>query len=369
MMKIKIPNPGKAININHNMTSQFVHSTDEKWQQVKEAAQHDFYHLPEYVKLDADQVGGKAVCWIMESDSYTVWIPLIERKLPDNISKGKNYYDLTSPYGYPGILFDRPVFPHQLNDVIRRFKNDAGEHNYITTFIRMNPIINPFSWQQDDLIRQRYHGFTITVPLFESFQIIRKGYSQNHRKNIRQLNNDGFTFSINSHCSCKEFISIYIQTMDRLNASDYYYFSEDYFHSLFEILDDKLLLALVHSPDGKAVSGGLLTDFNGIIQSHLTATRTAYLEHAPSKLLFDGIIQQAVNMERKWLHLGGGLNSREDSLYRFKKGFSPIKNQFSTLRIIHDKQRYNNLNYVALNESGKDKFEDMEFFPLYRHQF
>lgn len=92
------------------------------------------------------------------------------------------------------------------------------------------------------------------------------------------------------------------------------------------------------------------------------------MEYAPSKLMFDGVIEWATRSSQKWLHLGGGVNSKEDSLYRFKKGFSPIKNQFTTLRIIHDQQRYNNLNYVALQENDQTEFDDKDYFPLYRQK-
>lgn len=348
------------------MNSEFVNSSDERWHAVKQVKNYDFYHLPEYVALDSRLINGKPVCWVAETDRLTAWIPLIKRRIPDCISKGKDYYDLASPYGFPGILFDVQPEPCELNSLISRFKADAAKRNFITSFLRINPITNPFTWQQDDLIEQVYHGYTITVPLDKRYEAIRKGYSSNHRQNIRKLQRKGFEFTIEDRACYREFISIYEETMNRLNASDYYHFSEKYFEILFNILGDHIHLALVYNKCGKSVAGGLITDFNGVMQSHLTATRTSYLRDAPSKLLFDGVVQWAANTGRKWLHLGGGLNSREDSLYRFKKGFSPIKNQFSTLHIVHDKQRYNNLNYVSLSENNKEEFEDPGYFPLYR---
>lgn len=348
------------------MNSEFINKSDERWHAVKEVRDHDFYHLPEYVALDSKLTNGTPVCWVAETAEFRAWIPLIKRRIPDCISKGKNYFDLTSPYGFSGILFDVQPEPYELNRLIWKFNKDAARNNYITSFLRMNPISNPFTWQQNDLIEQVYHGYTITVPLNNRFETIRKGYSSNHKKNIKQLQREGFIFSMDTKECCKAFIPIYEETMNRLNASKYYFFPEKYFEILFKILGSNIHLAMVYDKCGNPAAGGIITDFNGILQSHLTATRTSYLRDAPSKLLFDGVIKWAANSGRKWLHLGGGLNSKEDSLYRFKKGFSSIKNQFSTLHIIHDKQRYNNLNYVALNEGGKKEFEDPDFFPLYR---
>ncbi len=349
------------------MYSGFIEKSGEKWHQLKQADNYDFYHLPEYVALDAELIGGEPICWVGETQQGKVWIPLIKRKIPNCIAKGKDYYDLTSPYGYPGILLESPLSPDSLNTIMYKYKDDAAKENFITSFLRMNPLSNPFIWRQDDLIEQKYHGFTITVPLDISVDEIRGNYSSNHRQDIRNLKENKFQIVIDDHNYYKDFITIYRESMDRLNASDYYYFSQNYFDKIFEILGENVHLVIITDKTGEDVAaGGLFTDFNGIVQSHLSATKTAYMDQAPSKLMFDGVIEWAAGNSHRWLHLGGGVNSKMDSLYRFKKGFSPIKNQFTTLRIIHDEQRYNNLNYVALQESEKSEFEDQDFFPLYR---
>lgn len=352
------------------MVSAFVEKDGEKWHQVKHLAHYDFYHLPEYVELDANIIDGMPVCWVGETKQGKVWIPLIKRKIPDPIAKGKEYYDLTSPYGYPGILFENPLSPDLLNTVLAQYVEDAAQENYVTSFLRMNPLTNPFIWRQDDHVEQKYHGFTISVPLNLSLDKIRGNYSSNHRNDIRKLKKQNFQFFLDDLSFYEDFLKIYKESMDRLDASNYYYFSKDYFDHIFEILGENIhLVTITESTGEEVVAGGLFTDFNGIIQSHLSATKSSYMSHAPSKLMFDGVIEWAASNSHRWLHLGGGVNSCNDSLYRFKKGFSPIKNQFTTLRIIHDEQRYNNLNYIALQESGKKEFEDFDFFPLYRQTF
>ncbi len=351
------------------MVSAFIEKGGEKWHQVKQSDHYDFYHLPGYVELDANIICGTPICWVGETNEGKVWIPLIRRRVPDVIAKGKEYYDLTSPYGYPGILLEAPLSPDVLNKILYKFSDDAAHENYITSFLRMNPLSNPFIWRQNELIEQKYHGFTISVPLDAEPVALRGNYISNHRQDIRKLKEQGFQFFIDDMRYYNDFLAIYEESMDRLDASDYYYFSEGYFDKIFDILQDKVHLAIVTDKTGEEVAaGGLFMDFNGIVQSHLSATKTTYMNQAPSKLMFDGVIEWAAESNHKWLHLGGGVNSREDSLYRFKKGFSPIKNQFTTLRIIHDQQRYNNLNYIALQENGKKEFDDLDYFPLYRQQ-
>lgn len=348
--------------------SEFVSSSDPQWQEVREVEGYDFYHLPEYAKLDASLVGGTPICWTAETRNNKTWIPLIERRIPDSISKSKNYVDYSSPYGYPGILFSSPVSHEQLNSIIRQFQADGADSgNCVTSFLRLNPILNPFVWQKDDLIEQADHGHTITVPLDEDLEEIENNFYSSYRRAIKKLLDEGFTFILNDRSRLDDFLAIYKDTMDRLEASDYYYFPETYFEQLFDMMGDKAYLSCVTDKNNEMAAAGIFTDFNGVIQSHLAATSTTHLEHSPSKLLYYGLIEWATaNSNHKWLHLGGGLNSKEDSLYKFKRGFSPIENQFSTLRIIHDKQAYNNLNYNALVEAGREEFEDPDYFPLYR---
>lgn len=351
-----------------DIRSEFVDSSDAQWHEVRQVAEHDFYHLPEYAELDANLVGGTPRCWTAETKEGKVWIPLIERKVPDAVSKGKDYADYVSPYGYPGILFSNPVSHEQLNNIIRRFQADGAEReNCVVSFLRLNPILNPFVWQKDDLIEQVDHGHTITVPLDEDLEEVEDNFYSSYRRAIKKLLDEGFTFVLDDRSRFSDFLAVYNDTMNRLDASDYYYFSEHYFEQLFDMMGDKIYLSSVLDNNDEMVAGGIFTDFNGVVQSHLAATKTAYLEHSPSKLLYYGLIEWATaGSGHKWLHLGGGLNSKEDSLYKFKRGFSPIENQFSTLRIVHNKQTYNNLNYNALVESGREKFEDPDYFPLYR---
>jgi len=351
------------------MISTFVERTGEKWHRIKQDEHYDLYHLPEYVELDARIVNGTPICWVAETAAGNVWIPLIKRKIPDNVAKGKSYYDLTSPYGYPGIHFEQPLPPQMLNSVLAQYMNDAKEEGYITSFLRMNPLSNPYIWQQNKFVEQKYHGFTISVPLDQELERIRKNYSSNHRQDIRKLREQGFKFFLDDMSYYDQFLMIYEESMDRLDASDYYYFSKEYFDSIFEVLHDKVHLAIVTEETGdEVVAGGLFTDFSDIIQSHLSATKTSYMEYAPSKLMFDGIIDWASESSYKWLHLGGGVNSEEDSLYRFKKGFCHIKNQFTTLRMVHDQQCYNNLNYIARQKTEQKECDDLNYFPLYRQK-
>ena len=65
------------------------------------------------------------------------------------------------------------------------------------------------------------------------------------------------------------------------------------------------------------------------------------------------------------MHLGGGVGSADDSLLRFKLGFSPLRHGFSTLRVVIDEPEYRRL--VAAHGGVLDPESRSGFFPAYRH--
>ncbi len=68
----------------------------------------------------------------------------------------------------------------------------------------------------------------------------------------------------------------------------------------------------------------------------------------------------------QFFHLGGGLGSSEDSLYRFKKALNKNGDkQFCISKDCFDKEQYNHL--VNLRKAKDPTFnENGTFFPLYR---
>jgi hypothetical protein len=65
------------------------------------------------------------------------------------------------------------------------------------------------------------------------------------------------------------------------------------------------------------------------------------------------------------LHLGGGLGGGEDSLFRFKAGFSKCRARFTTLRWVFDTEANDRIESVWRKVHATDTFEP-DFFPRYR---
>jgi hypothetical protein len=171
-----------------------------------------------------------------------------------------------------------------------------------------------------------------------------------------------------------EFIAVYHQTMSRLQANSCYCFSNDYFEEFRSVLGSRAHLCSILSPGGEMAACGLITATEGIIQIHLAATATPYLDKAPSKLMFDAVRRWAQAKGEKELHLGGGVGGTNDSLFRFKSGFSKCHADFHTYRMIFNPTRYSKLVREWMKSRiaqevpcvPEDDFDG--FFPLYRKQ-
>ena len=85
---------------------------------------------------------------------------------------------------------------------------------------------------------------------------------------------------------------------------------------------------------------------------------------ATNLLLYETALWGNANGYRTF-HLGGGLGSSEDSLYKFKKSF----NRYSERRFFIGKKWFNTKVYeklVEIRKNEKDFDEKSTFFPLYR---
>lgn len=312
----------------------------------------EFYQKPFYLKMEADRISGTPVYYKYEDKHATFIIPLIKRFIE------KDYYDVISPYGYSGFL-STDNSPEFFAEALHHFDIFCKNNNIITSFIRLHPF-NNYILAENNRITQILHGKVIFFSLKRKYEELYSDYSSNHKRGIKKLQKQGFTIKQGSADDIKEFISIYNQTMKRLEAKEFYFFDENYYKALMS--NEKCELIFVQSPDKTLCAAALFVISSENIQYHLGGTLTEFLQDAPIKLIFDFIIHSYSNMNMKF-NLGGGLGGNEDSLYKFKEGFSNEKIKFSTLRMVHNQDVYNNL---TTNFTKDQRKEFSGFFPLYR---
>jgi hypothetical protein len=208
------------------------------------------------------------------------------------------------------------------------------------------------------------HGQTVYVDLAALPADARAGYRRAHRYDVRQLEASGFRAVVDDWHLYDEFIRLYLGTMDRVESSDYYRFSPDYFAALRSALGDRLHLCSVLAPDGAVAAGGLFVECGPLMQYHLSGTSSVHARSAPTKLMLDCMIREGVARGLRHLHLGGGVGCREDNLFLFKAGFSSLRAEFHSYREVLQPAAYQDL--CRRRSCDTDPTDLMGFFPAYR---
>lgn len=323
---------------------------------VKSSNVHDFHHTSYYHSIDNSFTNKMFVGY--DGEDF-IALPLVIRPIGDT-----NFFDCTSVYGYAGPITNKSNF--NFNDDFKiffkkSFDNYCFDNSIISAFSRLHPLID-----QSDF----FNNFgkivdvnkTISIDLTISPEQQRVQYRKSNKSEINQLKRKGFTVEeAANQDDIDAFVSIYYETMERVSATSGYFFSREYFNSFLNNsnFESKLLLAKY---DNKVVAGAIFTLTEKIMQYHLAGTTEQYIKETPMKLILDEARLLGNQLHLQDLHLGGGVGgSDEDSLFRFKSGFSNKQCDFKVWQYIIDTDKYNELSEKITNKNSN-------FFPLYRSE-
>lgn len=274
--------------------------------------------------------------------------------LKGKIEKGR-YFDLASPYGYGGFITDNVLTVKMMEEYISYCK----ENNIVSEFVRFNPMLD-----NQEFCKEYYTthclGNTISIDL-ESEEVVWSNFSSKNRNMIRKAIKEGVEVRhTNEKWIINNFMELYNQTMDRDNATDYYYFKKDYYETFNDNLpsEHEIFYAV---KDEEIIAAAIMLFANNNVHYHLSASNMVGRKYAATNLIISETAKFGVEKGYKGFHLGGGVGAAEDSLYSFKKAFykgEPKK--YFIGKLTFDTEVYNEL----VNISGVP--EETGFFPKYR---
>lgn len=337
--------------------ARFLDVTSPRWAEILTEAPHDFYHLPEYVALSADQEQGEARALCVEDGAGSLLLPLIIRPIP-----GTGRLDATSPYGYPGPLATGATDATFLSRALQSSVGLLRSEGIVSLFVRFHPILNERI--PEDFGEVVCHGHTVSIDLLLPATTIWAQTRHGHRQDIKKAMASGLTARIDlTFERYPEFKRLYRATMERRAAASYYFFGDSYLDRLREVLGERLHLCVVE--EGDTVAGAaLFVETGGIVQYHLACTDEAYTRSGSSKLALHHVVGWAKERGNCCLHLGGGVGGADDPLFGFKSGFSPKRHVFQTLRVVIDEEAYRRL--TALRDPSVYPDVLGGYFPAYR---
>lgn len=355
------------------MNIQVIDLENPLWLKTLEKLDYDIYHLPEYVYLESKRTNSIPEAILIVDNEKIFFIPYLLRRC-DNLFDDElnitNVFDVVSPYGYPGILLSEAAAsaPEFVDLAMNQLMYVLRNKQVCSAFLRLHPILNNGLNETCKPDICKVIGETVSINLRLSEAEIWHQTRPGERNKINKCKRNGMIAKmVPFQQYVDKFISIYDETMERVEASDFYYFERDYFLQFANALGEKLYLCIVELEE-QVTCAGLFTECCGIVQFHLSGTRNKFLKQEPSKLMIDYVRFWAKERGNQVFHLGGGVGSAKDSLYHFKAGFSKQRHTFQTFRLIVDTKQY--LNLVKLRakylNTEAEKLLETDFFPAYR---
>lgn len=341
----------------------FVYTLDQscEWDKiVRSFSNYDTYWLSGYVK--AFQIHGDGIPYLFYyCDESTRGISVSMKRdisldlhfkglLPPN-----TYFDFSSPYGYSGWLIEGNNPEH----LFCAYADWCRNNGIISEFVRFHPVLDNHTFHESayDVIPL---GNTIVMDL-SSPEVIWANLTSKNRNMIRKAQKNGVRVYSGCYPSIfKIFKEIYNNTMDCVKANSYYYFNDDFYTSILNDLphNAQVFYAMY---DNQIIAAAVMLCSNGKMNYHLSASIKEYAYLAPTNLILYEAALWGCENGCKTLYLGGGVGSKEDSLYKFKKTFyrkDDVK-RFYIGKKIYLQDKYDELVHMR---------DDMEtgFFPKYR---
>lgn len=325
---------------------------------------HDIYFEEKYGKLYEQIENGRSIVWKYEGVEGEVSHQFLLREIPINSSDNK-WYDIVTPYGYGGPVVNKLNDDYKKSDLIssfyKSFEQYCMENKIVSEFVRFHPII-----KNADDFGDIYHAEcirnTLGTNLRDYDSPTDSEFSKGCRKNIRKALNQGISWRVTPRPEqIDEFKEIYYSTMDRNNATDYYYFGDDYFSNCLKWFKDNIVYVEAIFEE-KTIAAGVYFIYDKTIHIHLSGTLSEYLFLSPAYILRYAVTVWGKENGYEMIHHGGGRsNLKEDSLYLFKKQFAKnTEFEFFVGKKIWNKEKYDELCRIK----GAD--ENSSYFPAYR---
>ncbi|WP_354682705.1 GNAT family N-acetyltransferase [Cupriavidus necator] len=338
------------------MQSSLLEPASAAWRDTLARCRHDCHHTPGWHSAAERSDNGSAAAVLVTQGEHRLLVPLVRRPL------AAGSWDASSAYGYAGPVLSSGAPAGFADAALAAGIALLRKHGCVSWFIRLHPLLNA-DWHSR-LGQVVEHAGTVSVDLTKSAQRLWQETQARHKLGINRARRAGVTARLDrDFATLPRFIELYNHTMTRLDASPYYFFDAQYYRTLVRGLGDDLLLFVAE--EGDCVIGSALFTVargTGIMQYHLSGWDWDYRHRQPTKTLIHAAREWGRIHGMHYLHLGGGLGSSHDSLYEFKRGFSPDTHVFRTQRLVVDADRY-----VALSGGDRGTLARLDgFFPAYR---
>lgn len=340
---------------------------------VAQYANRDVYYLSGYQKAFELIGDGRPVLleWRGANNVSAICALMLRNIASDSRFAGKiadgEWFDATTPYGYGGFIFNRSLAGEELEaagaELLADLREWARENRIVSIVMRMHPVLRNAA-QAEAFMDVLHLGRTITLDL-SSPEVINANIISKNRNMIRKAEKSGVVIRHGKGMELLDtFKTIYEVTMQRDHAAAYYYFPRAFYESVHTHLPQNHEIFYAEY-EGRIISMAIMIYAGECLNYHLSGSLTEFRHLAAGNLLLKEAAEWGCANGLKTFHLGGGVGSGEDSLYKFKAAFNRNSDtEFALGRLVLDAERYNTL--VELRKADGAFDETSRFFPLYR---
>lgn len=332
----------------------------EQWdKQVKSFAQYDVYYLSGYVQAFMIHGDGEPQLLYYETEDLRAIYVYMKRTTAID-----GYYDSITPYGYGGVLFEGDTSEENLQVFWKDYVKKMREEGIVDNFVRYHPVLAnavPMKAISNVIDLGKTVAFDLASP-----DVIWENIISKNRNMIRKAEKNGIEIRHGKDLVLfKDFKRIYNATMEKDNAEEYYFFGDAFYESIHRDLNDHYEMFYAVMND-EIIAMSIMLFANKQMHYHLSGSMREYRNLAPSNLLLYKAALWGCEQGFITFHLGGGVGSGEDNLYRFKAAFNRRSDyQFSIGKEIFDQVKYDDL-VEKRAEKDKDFDRESKFFPVYR---
>lgn len=304
--------------------------------------QQDIYFTPEYYELYEKNGDGKAQCFVSEYNGEIALYPFLINSVNElGYKLDKEYFDIQGAYGYNGI-----VSTSYDEDFITSFYNEFNlfcqNGNIIAEFTRFNPLLGNYRFS-DSFMDVIYDRKTVYLNLEKTYDDIWTSQYSSINRNMIRKGRKSLSIKISqNNVDLEKFISIYKYTMQKINAEEYYFFSDIYFSDLLN--ENIYILNVYDKKTMNILSSMILMVFRNYAHYHLSGRSETCKNNSVNNFILDEAIKFAIRKSCKLFHFGGGNTSKEnDGLLKFKQKFSKERGDFYIGKKVHNKKIYDNV--------------------------
>lgn len=329
----------------------------------------DIHFHPDYLRVyERTYKDQKAHLIVWKGKNSTLFKPVIAKRIPDTTLS-----DLSSAYGYGGLLSLGSPSPQDLADFDMAFTEFAIQNGFVSEFCLLHPLLG--NAQKKLLTASQainYRKEVVVADLAQPLWQIWARIEERQRKSMLTARKAEMMVRSSdlSDLDLDSYHERYLATMETVDARAFWHFPSKYFHNCRDALGYDQVSLFHAEKDGKIIASVFHIHMYDTVYYHFSCSDPAFRHLNPTPLLLLDSIIWAKSAGYRWFHMGGGRTDQDDPLFTFKRAFSgqtvPL---FSSQRIL-DRNAYALLTAATKEREASALGEPREtsFFPRYRLQ-